>query len=49
MPIKLYKMDVSPPARAAMMGVEIFKVPAELVDLNLGAGEHLTPEFLKVC
>nr|AIL29313.1 glutathione S-transferase epsilon 4 [Cnaphalocrocis medinalis] len=48
MPAKLYKMDLSPPARAAMLACEIFNVPVELVDTNLMAGEHLKPEFLKM-
>ncbi|XP_061710458.1 glutathione S-transferase 1-like [Cydia pomonella] len=44
---KLYKLDGSPPARACMIACELFNVPVELIDVNLMAGEHLTPEFLK--
>nr|XP_049702781.1 glutathione S-transferase 1 isoform X2 [Helicoverpa armigera]XP_049702782.1 glutathione S-transferase 1 isoform X3 [Helicoverpa armigera] len=47
MGVKLYTLDASPPARAAMMALEIFNVPFEKIDVNLGEGEHLTPEFLK--
>nr|QGZ00474.1 glutathione S-transferase epsilon1 [Glyphodes pyloalis] len=48
MSIKLYKMDPSPPARAAMLACEIFNVQAEFIDVNLAAGEHLKPEYLKL-
>ncbi|KAL0840523.1 hypothetical protein ABMA28_015742 [Loxostege sticticalis] len=48
MPAKLYKMDFSPPARAAMMACEIFNVPVEIIDINVPQGDHLTPEYLKM-
>ncbi|KAL0840524.1 hypothetical protein ABMA28_015743 [Loxostege sticticalis] len=48
MPAKLYKKDLNPPARAAIMACEIFNVPVEMVDVNLLEGEHLTPEYLKM-
>ncbi|XP_045764384.1 glutathione S-transferase 1-like [Maniola jurtina] len=47
MPLKLYKMDVSPPACAAMMICEIHNVPVEMIELNLMEKEHLTPEYIK--
>lgn len=47
MVLKLYKMDISPPARAAMMVTELIKVPVQMVDVNLMKGEHLEPTFLK--
>nr|ABX84142.1 glutathione S-transferase [Helicoverpa assulta]ADP76648.1 glutathione S-transferase E1 [Helicoverpa assulta] len=47
MGVKLYTLDASPPARAAMMALEIFNVPFEKIDVNLGEGQHLTPEYLK--
>uniref|UniRef100_A0A2A4IXQ2 Glutathione S-transferase n=1 Tax=Heliothis virescens TaxID=7102 RepID=A0A2A4IXQ2_HELVI len=47
MGVKLYTLDASPPARAAMMALEIFNVPFEKIDVNLAEGQHLTPEYLK--
>ncbi|XP_023951507.1 glutathione S-transferase 1 [Bicyclus anynana] len=47
MPLKLYKMDLSPPACAAMMICEIHNAPVEMIELNLLEKEHLTPDFLK--
>nr|QLI62206.1 glutathione S-transferase 10 [Streltzoviella insularis] len=44
---KLYKMDASPPARAAMMVCDVHNVPLEMVDVNLIEKEHLKPEYLK--
>ncbi|CAH2268034.1 jg10222 [Pararge aegeria aegeria] len=46
MPLKLYKMDLSPPACAAMMICEIHNVPVEMIDLNLLEKEQLKPEYL---
>nr|ASN63937.1 glutathione S-transferase epsilon 6 [Spodoptera exigua] len=47
MPLKIYKLDGSPPARAVMMLAEILQLKHEAVDVNLMAGEHLTPEYLE--
>ncbi|XP_050557506.1 uncharacterized protein LOC118261723 [Spodoptera frugiperda] len=47
MVVKLYTLDMSPPVRACMMACEIFNVPFEKIPVNLMAGEHLTPEYLK--
>ncbi|CAH1644198.1 unnamed protein product [Spodoptera littoralis] len=47
MVVKLYTYDMSPPVRACMMACEIFNVPFEKMPIDLQAGEHLTPEFLK--
>ncbi|XP_063839579.1 glutathione S-transferase 1-like [Ostrinia nubilalis] len=48
MPAKLYKLNASPPARAAMMACELFKVPVEMVNVDLMKGENRTPEYLKM-
>ncbi|XP_059048426.1 glutathione S-transferase 1-like [Achroia grisella] len=48
MPIKIYKVDLSPPARAAMMACEVNGVTAEMVDVDLGNGEQKTPKYLKM-
>uniref|UniRef100_A0A0K8TV08 Glutathione-S-transferase n=1 Tax=Epiphyas postvittana TaxID=65032 RepID=A0A0K8TV08_EPIPO len=45
--VKLYKLNASPPARACMMACELFNVPVEMVDVNILAGEHVNPDFLK--
>ncbi|KAJ0179999.1 hypothetical protein K1T71_004590 [Dendrolimus kikuchii] len=47
MTVKLYKLDLSPPARAAIMACDLFNVPVEMIDVNLFDKEHCTPEFLK--
>lgn len=41
-------MDLSPPARAAMIVCEILNVPVEMIDINLLDKNHLEPEFLQV-
>lgn len=46
--IKLYKNDLSPPARAAMMVTELIKVPVQLIDVDLMKAEQRNPDFLKV-
>lgn len=48
MTLKLYKADLSPPARAVMMLFDMLDLPFETVEINLRNKEHLTPEFLKV-
>ncbi|KAF9417863.1 hypothetical protein HW555_005160 [Spodoptera exigua] len=45
--VKLYTYHMSPPVRACMMVCDIFNVPFEKIPVDLQAGEHLTPEFLK--
>nr|WGO51735.1 glutathione S-transferase epsilon 3 [Ectropis grisescens] len=44
---KLYMGIVSPASRGAMMACEYFKVPVEMVTLDLMSGAHLTAEYLK--
>lgn len=48
MPLKLYKLDISPPARAAIIVCDILKVPVEMMDVDLKEQQHRTPEFLQV-
>nr|AAC35245.1 glutathione S-transferase isozyme 3 [Plutella xylostella] len=45
--MKLYKLDMSPPARATMMVAEALGVKVDTVDVNLMKGDHTTPEYLK--
>ncbi|XP_013139440.1 PREDICTED: glutathione S-transferase 1-like [Papilio polytes] len=48
MVLKLYKVDASPPARAALMTIEAANIPnVELVDVKFQEGEHLEEEYLK--
>ena len=47
MTIKIYKTDLSPPSRVALIAAEILKLDYTAVDVNLMAGEHLTPEYLE--
>ncbi|XP_063621634.1 glutathione S-transferase 1-like [Cydia splendana] len=45
--VKLYKFEVSPPARSCIIACELFNIPVELVEVNYAEGEHLKPEYLK--
>ncbi|CAH0699821.1 unnamed protein product [Spodoptera exigua] len=47
MVVKLYTYNMSPSVRACLMACEIFNVPFEKIPIDIQAGEHLTPEFLK--
>ncbi|XP_030382874.1 glutathione S-transferase 1-like [Scaptodrosophila lebanonensis] len=43
----LYGMDPSPPVRACLLTLKALELPYEYVEVNLAAGEHRNPEFLK--
>lgn len=47
-PPTLYFLDVSPPVRGVVLVAKALGVELDIKPLNLAAGEHLTPEFLKV-
>ncbi|CAH0727835.1 unnamed protein product, partial [Brenthis ino] len=47
MPLKLYKMDISPPVCGTLMVIDLLKVPVEFVDVDLLNKEHLAPEYLE--
>ncbi|CAH1644199.1 unnamed protein product [Spodoptera littoralis] len=47
MVVKLYTYNMSPSVRSCLMACEIFNVPFEKIPIDIQAGEHLTPEFLK--
>ena len=47
MTIKIYKIDASPPARAAVITAELLNLDYTTQDVDLMAGEHLTPEYLE--
>lgn len=47
MGLTLYKKAPSPPSRAAHMVAEILGLDIDYVDVDLAAGEHKTPEYLK--
>lgn len=46
---KLYYAQVSPAARSTLLTVAALGLDVERIPVNLMAGEHLTPQFLKVC
>lgn len=48
MPIDFYYIAPSPPARAVLMTAKDLGIDMNLKVVNLLAGEHLKPEFLKV-
>jgi glutathione S-transferase len=48
MPNKLYKFTFSPPARLAWLAAKIYKVPTEIIDIDLSTAEQLDPEFIKI-
>lgn len=45
---KLYYLRLSPPARAVALTAAALGIELELIEVNLLAGEHYKPEFLKV-
>lgn len=49
MTIDFYYLPGSAPCRAVQMTAKAIGVDLNLKLTNLMAGEHLTPEFLKVC
>nr|UNG44369.1 glutathione S-transferase [Spodoptera frugiperda] len=44
----LYKVDASPPGNAVRILSEIIGLELEVRDVNFGALEHKSPEYLKV-
>lgn len=48
MTLKLYYIDFSPPARAALLAIRNVGVDVELVHIKLTEDEHLKPEFVKL-
>ena len=48
MPNNLYKFTFSPPARLAWLTAKIYKVPTEIVDIDLSKREQLSLDFLKI-
>lgn len=48
MSVQLYYYPLSPPSRAVLLTVEAIGLEMELIEVNLMAGEHLTPEFEEV-
>ncbi|GBP18467.1 Glutathione S-transferase 1 [Eumeta japonica] len=49
MPLTLYKLDASPPARAAMMAAKALNIKdIEYIDINLLEGHHLKDEYTKL-
>nr|WCC58230.1 glutathione S-transferase [Pharsalia antennata] len=45
---KLYYADVSPAVRGSLLAIKALEIDVELVLVNLPAGEHLRPEYLKL-
>ncbi|XP_042870759.1 glutathione S-transferase 1-like [Penaeus japonicus] len=48
MPLDLYYLDLSPPCRAVMLTARAVGVDLNLKVVNIMAGDHRKPEFLKV-
>lgn len=48
MPIDLYVMDYSPPARAVLTTAQVLGLEVNKKSLNLLKQEHKEPEYLKV-
>lgn len=46
--MQLYYSPVSAPCRAVLLTAEAIGLEMELTELNLMAGEHLTPEYEEV-
>lgn len=49
MPVQLYYFPASAPCRAVRLVAEAIGLEMELIELNIMAGEHLTPEYEQVC
>lgn len=47
--IVLFYRPLSPPSRAVLLTAKAIGVNLELKNINVLKGEHLTPEFRKVC
>ncbi|KAJ8927876.1 hypothetical protein NQ314_019620 [Rhamnusium bicolor] len=45
---KLYYADLSPAVRGTLLAIKALGIDVELKPVNLMAGEHLTPEYLKL-
>jgi len=48
MPMDLYYFPPSPPCRAVLLLAKRMGIDFNLKTTNILAGEHLTPEFIKV-
>lgn len=48
MPIDFYYLPYSPPCRSVLLLAELLGLELNLKSVDLLAGEHLKPEFLKV-
>nr|QVK45130.1 GSTe6 [Pagiophloeus tsushimanus] len=44
---KVYYAQASPPARSTLLTIKALGLDVELIPVNLMAGEHMTPEYLK--
>lgn len=47
MTLTLYFTDLSPPVRATLLTIKALGLDVNFKEINLLAGEHLQPEFLK--
>ncbi|KAK5642245.1 hypothetical protein RI129_008412 [Pyrocoelia pectoralis] len=45
---KLYYTDISPPVRSVLLTAKAIGLDLDLKNVNLAAGEHLTPQYLKM-
>lgn len=45
---KLHYADVSPAVRGTLLTIKALEIDVDLVPVNLAAGEHLRPEYLKL-
>ena len=49
MTIDIYSMRLSPPGRAVLMTAKQLNIDLNIKNTDLGEGDHLKPEYLKVC
>lgn len=48
MVLKLYAVSDGPPSLSVRQALTFLEIPFELINVDYGAGEHMTPEYAQV-
>lgn len=46
--MKLYSVSDGPPSLAVRQALKFLNIPFELINVDFGAGDHMTDEYAKV-